>query len=76
MLTIQIQIKNVYSNLAAYPANQSAECIAAIARTKTLTRNTLVYLLAMGATIIELDRHGRASREYRASDVSHLPAIA
>lgn len=76
MLTVQIQIRNVYGEEKAYPANDQARCIAAIAGTKTLTRHSLVYVLAMGATIIEVDRHGQPAREYRAWDVARMPAVA
>lgn len=79
MLTVQIQIKSVYGEEKAYPANEAARCIANIAGTKTLTRASLLNVLAMGLSVEELDRHGNLSRvipggpERRYSD---LPRIA
>lgn len=75
-LIIQIQIKNVYGTEKAYPFNREAQCIAAIANTTTLTRVTLHQLLAMGATIVEVDRHGRESQRFSANQASRLPAVA
>ena len=76
MIKVQIQIRNVYGEEKAYPVNTAAACIARIAGTKTLTRNSLVHVLAMGMMIVEIDRHGRACREYSARDASHLPMVA
>lgn len=76
MLTIQIQIRSVYGEEKAYPINHEASCVARIAGTKTLTKYSLMQILAMGATIVELDRHGRPCRSYTASDVSRLPMVA
>ena len=78
-MIVQIQIRNVYGNDVAYPANDPADCIANIAGTKTLTRNTLVNVLAMGCTIEEIDRHGNVSRSYSADQGAigvHLPRVA
>jgi hypothetical protein len=76
MLTIQIQIRSVYGEEKAYPFNHEAECVARIAGTKTLTRMTLLHVLAMGATIVEMDRHGRESRRYCGAERSNLPKVA
>jgi hypothetical protein len=75
-LTIQIQIRNVYGEEKAYPFNEEAQCIARIGGTKTLTRCTLMNVLAMGATIVEMDRHGRESRRYFGPAIANLPAVA
>lgn len=80
MLTVKIQIKNVYGEPKAYPVNTAAELFASIAGTKTLTRRTLQHVLAMGCAIEEVDRHGNVSRRYdnRAGAVhalSLLPAV-
>lgn len=76
MLTIRIQIRNVFGEEKAYPMNEEANCIARIAQTKTLTRVTLMNVLAMGATIEEVDRHGRLSRSYAGYRLDNLPRVA
>jgi hypothetical protein len=59
--------------MKAYPANEKAECLAAVAGTKTLTLNTLRQALRMGCDIIDI---GNPARVFRgASDASCLPAI-
>jgi hypothetical protein len=79
MIKIQIQLRSVYGEEKAYPANDAARCIANIAGTKTLTRATLLNVLAMGHDIEELDRYGQVCRvikgglERRYSD---LPRVA
>jgi hypothetical protein len=75
-LIIQIQIRNVYGEEKAYPFNEEAQCIARIAGTKTLTRMTLWHVLAMGATIVEMDRHGQESRRYCGPERANLPKVA
>jgi hypothetical protein len=77
MLTIQIQIRSVYGKEIAYPMNDEAHCVARIANTKTLTRYALMQVLGMGATIVELDRHGGESRRYvGARQANSLPMVA
>lgn len=77
MLTIQIQIRSVFGNETAYPFNDEARCIANIAGTKTLTRSALRQVLAMGATIQEMDRHGRLSRAFvGVNGLCTLPMVA
>jgi hypothetical protein len=77
-MIIQIQIRNVYGEEKAYPMNDAAKCIANIAGTKTLTRCTLLNVLAMGCDIEELDRYGKPSRtikggpERRYGDIAHI----
>jgi len=72
-MQIAVQIRNVYGEPKAYPANLQAECLAAVAGTKTLTLNTLRQALRMGCDIIDI---GNPARVYRgASDTSCLPAI-
>jgi hypothetical protein len=75
-LRIEIQIKSVYGENKAYPFNREAHCIACIANTTTLTRRTLGQLLELGATIVEMDRHGRESRTYNGRDLTNLPVVA
>lgn len=60
-MTVKIEIKSVYGELKAYPANKTADHFCLIAGTKTLTRNTLLNILAMGCTLIEVDRYGKDS---------------
>jgi len=59
--TAMVEIKTVYGTVQAYPANRIADHFALIAGTKTLTRNTLLNILAMGCTLIEIDRYGHPS---------------
>ncbi len=73
-MTLTIQIRSVYGEPKAYPMDHAAQCIAAIANTKTLTRNSLAQALSMGLTIIELDRYGRECARYEGGR-SNLPAI-
>lgn len=77
-MKILIQIRNVYGEDKAYPMNHEAQCIARIAGTKTLTRSALMNVLAMGLTIVELDRRGFESHAYSmaTATVSNLPMVA
>lgn len=74
-MQVDIQIKTVYGVEKAYPVNPTGNAIAAIARTKTLTRDTLEQVLKMGMTVVEIDRHGRACRTYRAGEACNLPMV-
>jgi len=79
MITVQIQIRNVYGEEKAYPMNDAAKCFANIAGTKTLTRVTLLNVLAMGLNVEELDRHGKVSRTIQGGAerrYSELPRVA
>jgi hypothetical protein len=75
-MQIDIQIRDVYGRATAYPINNEAQCLARVAGTKTLTRYALMQALAMGLTVVELDRHGVPCRSYSAGDVSRLPVAA
>jgi hypothetical protein len=57
--SIQIQIKSVYGTETAYPVCAKAKAFAAIAGTKTITRHTLLQVMAIGFSIEVLDRYGR-----------------
>lgn len=48
---VLVDIKNVYGRRVIYPANEIAECLAAIADTVTLTPRTLRYAVQMGFEI-------------------------
>jgi hypothetical protein len=61
-MIIQIQIRSVFGEDKAYPANEAAKGIANIANTKTLPRWVLLNVLAMGCDVQELDRYGNVSR--------------
>jgi hypothetical protein len=75
-MEITIQIKSIYGNEVAYPIDDKAKLFASIAGTKTLTRHTLTRALGLGFAIIELDRHGRASRRYAGvPGISGLPCV-
>lgn len=74
-MVVQITIKSVYGEDKAYPMNDVASHFAAIAGTKTLTRNTLRNILAMGCSIQELDRHGRISDTFVRNEPSYFPTV-
>jgi hypothetical protein len=57
--SIQIQIKSVYGEDKAYPVCDKAKAFAAIANTRTLTKATLLQVMAIGFSIEVLDRYGR-----------------
>lgn len=63
--SIQIKIKSVYGNEMIYPVCAKAKALAAIAGTRTLTRNTLVQAERLGFTITVLDIFGAASCELK-----------
>jgi len=74
--TIRIEIRNVYGELKAYPLCEKASLFAAIAGTKTLTRSTLMQILAIGFSIEVV---GQGSRTYRPLDAGYsstLPMVA
>jgi hypothetical protein len=78
-MIIQIQIRNVYGEEKAYPANDAAKGIANIAGTKTLPRWVLLNVLAMGCDVVELDRYGNVSRTIKGGAdrrYGDLPRIA
>ena len=64
MTTIQVIIKSVYGQDKAYPANDAARTLAAIAGTSTLLGRTLRQALALGLTIEVLDRFGTVSKTF------------
>ena len=51
MNTAKVQIRDVYGTSKVYPENQTARIFARIAGTKTLTKDTLAEMLALGVTI-------------------------
>jgi hypothetical protein len=72
-MQITIQMRDVYGEPKAYPADASAEAFAAIAGTKTLTRRTLREVVRIGIVIVELDRYGRECARHDGGNVN-LPA--
>jgi len=76
MITIQIELRDAYGTTEAYPRNQSAEAIARIAGTKTLTKALLFNVLALGCTVEILDRYGNVSRIFEPGRVDGLPQVA
>ena len=54
---VLLNLKNVYGIERVYPANYNAECLAAIAGTKTLSTHTLHYAAEMGFEIKLAERH-------------------
>lgn len=76
---IEIELRSVYGELKAYPICERAKIFASMQCTKTLTRSALAHVLALGYTIVELDRHGNPSRTYSGTDrvgaTSNLPAV-
>lgn len=73
---VTFEIRSVYGNLVAYPANELAQGFAAIAGTKTLTRATLLQILKMGFELCEVDRRGNVSKTFDARIAQYLPAVA
>jgi hypothetical protein len=67
MITIRIELRDVYGWLVAYPRNAEAEAVARIANTKTLTYSALRNALDLGCGIEVIDRFGNVSRSYEAS---------
>ena len=54
METIKVQLKEVYGTVKAYPANDQAVRLAAIAGSKTLTGRTLRLAEDMGLKVEEI----------------------
>jgi hypothetical protein len=75
MITIQVELRDVYGLTKAYPRNQPAEAIARIAGAKTLTKTVLVNTLALGCTVEVLDRFGNVSRSFEPGRIEGLPQI-
>ena len=48
---VQVQLKTVYGNTLVYPANESAETFAALAKTKTLSHADLCKIESLGFRI-------------------------
>ena len=74
-MQVAIQIRTVFGEDKAYPMNATAKAVAGIAKTKTLTRDALAHVLAMGMTVVEMDRYGKECRTFRAADASNLPMV-
>jgi hypothetical protein len=75
MATIKIQAKSVYGEIKIYPVCEAAKEFAAIAGTKTLTRDTLAAVLRLGFKVIELDRYGQVCREHVAGSGAELAML-
>lgn len=50
-MQIIVKIKNVYGNEVIYPVCEKAKSFAAIAGTKTLTRNNICHIKDLGYSI-------------------------
>ena len=74
-MQVTIQIKNVFGTEKAYPVNDTAFAIAKIAGTKTLTRQSLAGVFALGLPIVEIDRYGRECSTFFARDAAMLPMV-
>lgn len=53
-MDIRVQVRQVYGVDKIYPVNAAAETLAAIAGTKTLSRDDLANATKLGLTVIEL----------------------
>ncbi len=73
---IRVEIRNVYGEDKVYPKCPIAGRFANIAGTKTLTRETLVNILAIGFAIDVVDRYGQISRRFSAGRFADLPMVA
>lgn len=74
-MEISVSFKNVYGNWLCYPMDAKAASFAKIANNKTLTRNTLVNILAIGFRVNEVV-NGRVVRTFVAGSGETLPAVA
>jgi hypothetical protein len=50
-MTIQVQVKNVYGNEMIYPICEQAKLFAKLANTKTLTRQSIELIKALGYAV-------------------------
>jgi hypothetical protein len=75
-MEISVQFRSVYGNLLCYPMDAKAQAFARIANNKTLTRNTLRNILALGFRINAIDRFGRVSESFTFTRSDNLPAVA
>lgn len=75
-MQIRITIRSVYGEDKAYPVDHAAECFARIAGTKTLTRATLLNVLALGYDIVLVlgngDSDGTVYRAGKTTLPSHI----
>ncbi len=53
-MEIKITVRNIYGALTIYPACETARKFARIARTKTLTFETLEQIRSLGYRVVEL----------------------
>ena len=51
MKTIKVRIANNYGKKTIYPVSDNAFIFAAIAGTKTLTKETIAYIRSLGYTV-------------------------
>jgi hypothetical protein len=76
MITVRVELMDIYGTTKAYPRNPQAELIARIAGTKTLTKSVLSNTLALGCTVEIVDRFGNISKTYDPTRIESLPQIA
>lgn len=55
MKVVEVNLKSVYGEVKAYPANEAAQLFADIAGTKTLTMEALRKIQALGYEIKAVD---------------------
>lgn len=63
-VTIQVRFDRVYGNLVCYPVNEHALRLAAIARTKTLSRENLRLARGLGLAVEPLHAASDTLREW------------
>jgi hypothetical protein len=73
-MKIQIELRSIYGVNKAYPVDFYAECLAAIAGTKTLTVNTLINALRM-CYDVEIVGHGTQTIRAHDGPNAHLRSI-
>jgi hypothetical protein len=73
-MRITITIRSVYGEDKAYPADHAAECFARIAGTRTLTRATLLNVLALGYDIVLVLGNGAPDGTVYQAGKTTLPA--
>jgi hypothetical protein len=57
-IVVRVELKSVYGNIMAYPANPAAEHLAAIAKTRTLGPRELARAEAMGCAVEVMGNQG------------------
>jgi hypothetical protein len=74
-MNLHVQIKSVYGTDKVYPVNTPAQLFARIAGTKTLTRETLRNVFALGCVVSVLDRYGQIAATFNRQNPAHVELL-